>query len=284
MLFVSTIFISCEKNTSDSDNPNGGTLQERIITDTAYGAEAKQKMDIYLPAKRTAKTKVVVLVHGGGWQSGDKSELNGYKDLLRSKWPEAAVVNINYRLASNILNIHHEEIMNDIKATVNFILNNKNNFSISDTLVMVGASAGAHLAMMYTYKYNSGNHVKCVANFFGPAKLSDWDWYNSFNLWLGVATKDVMIQYMGEPWNQTLYDNNSPHVIATAQSKPTIIFHGTIDVIVPLYQSQWLNARLNELGVPHEYHEYILDGHGFNATNTNDAITKTVAFFKKHIQ
>jgi dipeptidyl aminopeptidase/acylaminoacyl peptidase len=209
-------------------------------------------------------------------------ELNYYKNLLRLKWPEAAIANINYRLTSNPA-IHYTEIMSDITSAVNLMVNNKVNFVVSDTLTMVGASAGGHLAMLYTYKYNSNNYVKAVADYFGPAKLSDWSWYNSYNIFLGKYIKDILIPFNNAAWNISLYDSNSPYAVATATSKPTIIFHGTIDVIVPLYQSQWMRGQLNTLGVPNEYYEYV-DGHGFNNTNTDDAMNKTVAFFKAHLR
>jgi len=262
----------------------GGSISERIIMDTAYGVHAKQKMDVYLPAGRTMATKLIILIHGGGWEAGDKTDMNYYKNLLRQKWPEAAIANINYRLASNANNIHYQEIMGDVTAAVNFILNNKTQFVVSDSLLMLGASAGAHLAMLYTYAYNTGNKVRAVADFFGPAVLNDWSWYNSFNVWMGKYIKDLLIQFNNAPWDQPLYQSNSPFSRATAQSRPTIIFHGTIDVIVPLYQSQWMNAQLTTLGVPHAYHEYFLEGHGFNTANTDDAMNKTVAFFKQHLQ
>ncbi|MFT3682920.1 MAG: alpha/beta hydrolase [Ferruginibacter sp.] len=278
-----TINTGCKKEDSNIAPPGNDPLPERIITDTMYGMDARQKMDIYLPAGRSADTKVIFLIHGGGWQTGDKNELNSYMSLVRNKWPEVAVVNINYRLSGNSPAVHYNEIMNDIKAAVSFIITNKTKLIVSDTLGMIGASAGAHLAMLYTYKFNTNNYVKCVADFFGPAKLSDWEWYNSFNPWVGVAVKDVLTQYIGEPWNQALYDSNSPYEVITAQSAPTIIFHGTADVIVPLYQSQWLKAKLATLNVPHEYYEYVLDGHGFNVANSVDAITKTIIFFKQYL-
>jgi dipeptidyl aminopeptidase/acylaminoacyl peptidase len=209
--------------------------------------------------------------------------MNYYKNILRAKWPEAAIANINYRLASNSANIHCNEIMNDITAAVNLLVNNKTNFVTSDTLLMLGASAGAHLAMLYTYAHNTGGYVRAVSDFFGPAVLDDWDWYNTFNIWVGKPVKDLLIQYNNSPWNVPLYQSNSPYSTATATSKPTIIFHGTIDLIVPLYQSQWLHAKLNTLGVTNEYYEYFLDGHGFNTTNTDDAMNKTVTFFKAHL-
>jgi len=285
VLIFSTIFSSCSKDTAGGGTGGGGgsfPLVERIILDTAFGTDPKQKMDIYLPAGRTAATKVIVLIHGGGWESGDKVELNYYKNLLRLKWPEAAIANINYRLTSNPA-IHYTEIMSDITSAVNLMVNNKVNFVISDTLTMLGASAGGHLAMLYTYKYNSNNYVKAVADYFGPAKLSDWSWYNSYNIFLGKYIKDILIPFNNAAWNISLYDSNSPYAVATATSKPTIIFHGTIDVIVPLYQSQWMRGQLNTLGVPNEYYEYV-DGHGFNNTNTDDAMNKTVAFFKAHLR
>ncbi len=289
VLLLIVSFSSCIKDPVGGGGTGGGgtggggsTLTERIILDTAYGSDPKQKMDIYLPAGRTTATKVVILIHGGGWEAGDKSEMNYYKTLLRAKWPDAAIANLNYRLTSNS-SIHHTEIMTDIKAGVNMMINNKSSFVVSDTLTMIGASAGAHLAMLYTYAHNTNGYVRAVADFFGPAKLSDWTWYNTFNIFLGKPISTLLTQFNGAPWDVALYDSNSPHSIATSQTKPTIIFHGTIDVIVPLYQSQQLRGRLNTLGVPNEYYEY-LDGHGFNNTNTDDAMNKTVAFLKSHLR
>lgn len=289
-LFISILSVSINSCTKDPVDGGGGTggggspLPERIIMDTAYGADAKQRMDIYLPAGRTNATKVVIFIHGGGWESGSKSdpEYLQMTNLVRQKWPDAAVASINYRLTSNP-NIHSTEIMNDVAAAINVMVVNKNNFTVSDTLLLMGASAGGHLALQYTYKYNTNGKVRAVADFFGPAKLSDWTWYNSFNIWVGQSVKDVLTRYNNSAWDEPLYDSNSPYSVATSQSKPTIIFHGTLDVIVPLYQSQWLRGRLNTLGVTNGYYEY-LDGHGFNYTNTADAMDKAVAFFKGHLK
>lgn len=284
VLFSCIVFFSCTKDPVVIDDGDKSPLLERIIQDTSYGTDPKQKMDIFLPAGRTSSTKLVIFIHGGGWESGSKSDAEYVQivNLIKLKWPEAAVASINYRLTSNP-DVHYQEIMADVSSAVNFLVDNKSKFVTSDTLCMTGASAGAHLAMLYTYKYNTGNYVKCVADFFGPAILNDWDWYNSFNIWLGRPVKDILIQYNGATWDVPLYKSNSPYSVATAQSKPTIIFHGTIDVIVPIYQSQWLKGQLTTLGVINEYYEYF-DGHGFNPTNTADAMDKSIAFFKKHLK
>ena len=296
LLIFTIIASSCVKETAGGGGGTGGggtggggtsSLPERIILDTAYGADAKQKMDIYLPAGRNNTTKLIVMIHGGAWQAGDKNDYNYMKNLLKAKWPGAAFANINYRLASNTANIHHTEIMNDISSAVNFMANNKTSFAISDTMAMIGESAGAHLALLYTYAFNTNNYVRAVSDMYGPAQINDWSWYNSFNIFLGQSISAILTQYTGSPWTTPttpLYESVSPMVQVTAQSKPTIIFHGTIDVIVPLYQSQWLNGKLTTLGVTHQYTEYPLDGHGFNATNQNDCATKTVAFFQQYLK
>ena len=70
LLFVSLFFNSCtkEKNTG-----NSGSAQ--TLFNVAYGSSSAQAMDIYLPANRnTGSTKVIVLIHGGGWISGDKND------------------------------------------------------------------------------------------------------------------------------------------------------------------------------------------------------------------
>lgn len=289
LVALSLVFASCEKTTAPGGSNDNipGSLPERIILDTAYGLDAKQRMDIYLPAGRNSATRLIIMIHGGGWQAGDKAEFNHYKNLFRSKWPAAAIANINYRLASNAGNIHHSEIMSDISKAVNFMVRNKSLFTISDTLAMVGESAGAHLAMLYTYAHNTNNYVKCVSDLYGPSKINDKDWYNSFNIFMGQSISNLLIQYTGSTWTTAttpLYESVSPVMRVTAQSKPTIIFHGTIDVIVPLYQSQSMKSKLDASGVANEYHEYFLDGHGFNPANTADCATKTIAFFQKHLK
>ncbi len=292
LFMTSAAFMSCDKpivagNTgggSGGGNPNPSALAKRVITDTPYGPDPKQQMDIYLPAGRNSNTKVIVMIHGGAWVAGDKRDLDGIILTFQQKWPEAAIVNINYRLA-NTTNIHHAEIMADIKSAVAFVTGNKNSLAVSDTLAMFGASAGGQLALLYTYTQNTNNYVKCVGDLFGPAVLNDWQWYNSYNIFLGVFIKDVLKQYNGSTWeaDATDYIANSPYSRVQANSKPTIVFHGQWDPVVPVYQSQWFSAKLAQLGVPYVYTEYPFEFHSLNAGNTVDCVSKTVNFFQRYM-
>nr|MBS0036953.1 alpha/beta hydrolase [Saprospiraceae bacterium] len=277
------VFFSCNKEQDeDINNPDGtSNLSDTTLLDVPYGGHLKQVYDIYLPAKRNTTTPVVLMIHGGAWKAGQKEDFNIYLNRIKTKWEDAALVNMNYRLANNADNIHHNEIMADISAVVSDLISKMNDYQISSKIGVIGASAGGQLAMIYAYKYDP--NIKCIGNIFGPSIINDWSWYNSQNPWLGGYTGDILTEYVGQPWDTTAYKAVSPYWNITSTSQPTIIFHGSLDPIVPVYQSQWMHGKLNSLGVVNEYHEY-LAFHSFDNNQSNEVITKLVRFFKEHIK
>ena len=287
IFFISLLVLgiaSCTSEDQISNNTEAGSnLSEKNIADVSYGTNQSQKYDIYLPANRTKDTPIILLLHGGAWKAGQKEELNSYVNLIKGSWKNVAIVNMNYRLSSNANNIHHNEIMSDITMAINHVLANLNEYQISPNMGIVGGSAGGQLAMIYAYKYNTNKTIKCVGSLFGPTIINDWEWYNSNNIFLGSNIGVVLTEYVGQTWDETIYKSVSPYWNITSSSQPTILFHGNLDPIVPVYQSQWMNAKLNTLNVPHEYHEYIAF-HGFDGTQSQNVTTKLVAFFKVHLK
>ncbi|MBR9860031.1 alpha/beta hydrolase [bacterium] len=279
------VFVSCQ-DTPPSVNPPENppsNLTDTVLLNQTYGAHHRQKYDIHLPEGRDSTTPVVLMLHGGAWSAGKKEDINFFVNILKDKWPEAAIVNMNYRLASNDSGIHHDEIMDDIESVLSDLQSKRSNYVISNNIAITGASAGGHLAMIYAYRYNQFNNINCVASVFGPTILKDWDWYNSNNPWLGGKVGDILAEYVGQTWDTTVYKNVSPYWNVSSSTQATIIFHGSLDPIVPVYQSQWMHGKLNGLGVTNEYHEYVAF-HEFNATQNQDVANKMVAFFKAHIE
>ncbi|NUM31844.1 MAG: alpha/beta hydrolase [Bacteroidetes bacterium] len=282
-LIITGLF-SCTKSQIKKDDSTGtSNLKESTILNISYGKHTQQTYDIYLPAHRDSNTAAILLLHGGAWKAGDKADVNNYVTLIKNTWKNVAIANMNYRLASNANNIHHNEIMDDIKLVVSHLVNNKNNYNVSTKLGIMGTSAGGHLAMIYAYKYNYQNNIKCIGNIFGPSNLNDWSWYNSYNLWLGGKVGDFITEYVGQSWDTTVYKSVSPIWNISSQSQPTIIFHGNLDPIVPLYQSQHLSDKLNKSGVTRQYNEYVAF-HGFDENQNIDVVNKLVAFFKTYLK
>lgn len=274
LLLLCLIASSCQKNVG-GDNPADPTA-EKTMKDVAYGSDAAQKMDIYLPAGRTtASTKVIVMIHGGAWASGDKSDFDAYVDSLKQRMPGYAIFNINYRLSTGLVNTFPAQ-ENDVKAAIDFIYGKRAEYNISDKFVLLGASAGGHLALLQGYKYTSPVKPKAIVDFFGPTDMTDL--YN--NPASPMIPQSAVASIVGATptTNPALYQQSSPINFVTAQSPPTIILHGGTDPLVSPGQSAALDAKLQTMGVVHQYVFYPTEGHSWVGPNLVHSFNAVQAF------
>lgn len=265
--------VSCKK-----DN----TRSKQDIIDVSYGADNAQKMDVYLPANRsTENTKVLVLVHGGAWTSGDKSEFSDAIASLRLQLTDYAIFNVNYRLATlSGANLAPSQV-EDVNSAIDFIANKSVEYQInSNKIVMVGASAGAQLSLLQAYRFNASGRIKAVVDLFGPTDIADL-----YNAPPDVNYPSMLAIWMGgtPATNYAAYAGASPIVYVTPQAPPTIIFHGTVDNIVPIRQSDSLQTHLQRAGVIHQYFIYPGEGHGWTGTKITDTYTKAIAFIRQNV-
>ena len=269
-ILLVTFISSCKKDDED---------KSVTMLNVSYGSNAQQKMDVYLPSDRsTTNTKVMILIHGGGWNSGDKSDFNAYVDSLKRREPSYAIFNINYRLANAPDVFPAQE--QDVKAAVEFIYNKRSEYLISDKFVLVGASAGAHLALLQGYKYSTPVKPKAIIDFFGPTDLVE--------MYTNPTTQLVPILLNAvtgatPTTNNNIYTQSSPINFVTAQSPPTIILHGGTDIVVSPSQSSSLNVKLSMSGVVHEYIVYPTEGHGWVGANITDSFNKIQAFLAANV-
>jgi len=271
-LFIFLILISCSKEEDAIDYSNSKV--EKIITNVSYGDDSQQTFDIYLPANRSSKTtKTLILIHGGAWISGDKSDMNTIVNTIKKELPNYAIVNMNYRLAS-IDNPAFPMQLNDIKYVVNTIKENK--YDVSDKIGLIGASAGAHLAMLYSYALNDED-IKIVVSLIGPTNLIDENYLedNKFKTLFEIAT--------GVPYkdNENYYKQLSPLHHVSNITPPTIMFYGNQDPLVPNTQSIDLNQKLRSNLVYRELYTYN-SGHGdWSQSDQADINKKLIKFIKK---
>lgn len=257
IFFVFT-FSKCVPPSGGGGNPIPSATYREII-DTAYGTHPLQKMDIYLPQGRTvANTKTIILIHGGGWQTGDKNEarFTNIINRIKIKMPEVAIANINYRLVNSSGNPTLPDLIDDVQSSINFLKSNSNNFGISQRFALWGLSAGAHLATLYTYHYDTNNDIKVVSDWFGP---TDFIGTQPFDLALFIMGKNIytvqreLLGGVERTTNSTLWQDASPLTWVTPTSKPTIIIHHENDALVPYYNSQHLSAKLSQNGVVYSF-------------------------------
>ena len=176
-----------------------------ILFNVTYGNSAMQRMDAYLPANRSPlQTGSLILLHGGGWNSSSRHSLSAYVDSFKARMPEYAVFNVDYRLVSSGIGFSAQE--SDIKTAVDFITAHANAYKINTgRLVLVGVSAGAHLALLQAYK-NESPKVAAVIDFFGPADLTEM--YH--NPWYAMIPHLMESMIGGTPETNAVYYNLSP--------------------------------------------------------------------------
>jgi len=277
-LFTACLLLySCQKDTGADDNT---PLAAETQLNVAYAADPLQKMDVYLPAGRSAAaTKVIILIHGGGWNQGDKADFTPFVDTLKRRLPGYAIFNINYRLATGPPNLFPAQ-ENDVKAAIEFIYGKRADYKISDKFVLLGASAGGHLSLLHAYKYTAPVKIKAVVDFFGPTELVDM-YNNPPNPLVPLLLMQVTGGTPGT--HAALYQQSSPWNFVTAQTPPTIILHGGVDIVVAPSQSVMLKNKLQTMGVTHQYVLYPAENHGWTGANLTDSFDKITAFLNANV-
>lgn len=272
----------CSFSCSDDDanNLNINTiegLEFRQELNVSYGSDSDQVFDMYLPANRTLDTKVMILVHGGGWTSGDKSSMNLLKDLILQEIPNVAIVNINYRLADQN-NPPFPMQIDDISEIISFLIDHQNDYVISNEFGFIGTSAGAHLSMLWSYAHDQNAVTNMVASIVGPTNFTDPAYLNNTNPEIqeimNVIGIDPSIEYL---------ELVSPYHQVTSDAPPTILFYGGQDPLIPTSQGVDMQSRLAALGITHQFILYPNAGHGWIGPEFIDTWNNLKLFIDSHL-
>ncbi|MCH7407990.1 alpha/beta hydrolase [Belliella sp. DSM 111904] len=272
------ILLGC--NEVEEIDPSLDTSVSVEMVDEIYGSHPRQAMDVYLPSGRSSEdTKVLVWIHGGAWTDGDKSEFVAFKERFEQSFEGYAFVSLNYRLFN--INTGSNRFPNqeeDVLEAIAYIKTNASKWGVAPEIVIAGASAGGHLALLHAYKNNTDRSVKAVLAFFPP---TDFPSFHGFNL---ITTLLIEALHGGSPTNQAQrYIDSSPVNHIENTSVPTVFFHGTADNVVPIQQSQLLEQTLKNNNVPMS-HRYVQGAqHGFSFAVYVEMIAQAAEFIKAQI-
>jgi acetyl esterase/lipase len=276
-LALSVLALSCSKGDLPADGHSGSrdSLAATYYMDVSYGNSPQQKMDVYLPEYRSSKTPTVIIIHGGGWTAGDKSDFTAYITEFQKRLPGYAFANFNYRLVTEDGNYFPTQ-ENDIKSAIEFLKGKSKDYVISNDFIFLGISAGAHLAMLQAYKHNDIAQPKGVISYFGPVDLEQL--YINSNSSIPWVLKTITGFTLED--NRQIFVESSPINYVSAQSAPTLMLHGDKDSIVPLEQAQMLHRKLDNFHVNNKLIVYKGEGHGWVDDNLNDSFNKIEEFIK----
>ncbi|MFT7072728.1 MAG: acetyl esterase/lipase [Patiriisocius sp.] len=289
LLIIYLLAVSCSPDSlENSTNTNQKTanlvlgfeqylnLESETIFDVPYDSHSEQVMDIYLPEDRSfSYTKVLVLVHGGSWQYGDKTSFTNLAEELKERHPNHAIVNLNYRLADTSHAAFPNQFI-DIKNALEYLEREADNLKIKPEFGLIGGSSGGHLALYYDYKFDTNDAVKFVCSMSGPTDFADsfYQQNPNFNQLIellidkdayGVNSNGSREDFIpGSDLSISYYlDHLSPLYHVNSQSSPTLLFHGDQDEIVPIANAYMLNKTLTYASVKNKLNVYTGDHSGW---------------------
>lgn len=253
--FLLITSLSCSKDNNSAEHKN---------YNLSYGNDPRNKIDVYLPANRNSNTPFALLIHGGGWVTGDKASMNTLQDNLMKRGIASA--SMNYRYASS--QVHYQELMQDVAAALDYCYTNSDSWNIRrDKYIIGGVSAGAHMSLLYAYNYDAAGRIGGVLSAAGPTDIAQTDWLNyavGINLLDGIE-KMVGASYIpGQPLDGKFVAASPRYHV---KNKPTLMLHGTDDAIVPYTQAQVLAADLSNAGITHKLVTFQNAGHDLGLAN-----------------
>jgi acetyl esterase/lipase len=243
--------------------------KEDVIYGRKFGTALT--LDVFTPKKGANGAAVVLMVSGGFFSSREAINPSFLLPLINRGYTVFAVVH------GSQPKFTVPEIVQDVNRAIRFIRHHAKDYAIDPARIGVtGASAGGHLSMMLGTSGDLGNpdardpvdressRVQAVACFFPPTDFLNYgaagheqihpkdfgkpfrpafDYHElngSDNLWVPVSDPSKL---------RELARKVSPAWQVSPDDAPTLIYHGDIDTLVPLQQSQTLVEKLNGAGV-----------------------------------
>lgn len=267
---------SQEKEYKPVDYPDGYSSQIDVVYTEVNGW--KGRMDLYYNQKSEAPTPVVINIHGGGWNHGEKESQTGYGSFFKNGY---AVANVEYRLVDIAT---APAAIEDVRCALNYLYIHAKELNIdTNKIVVMGGSSGGHLALMAgllgndkkfdtNCPYKGEIKVAAIIDKYGVTDLVPLGEWKSAKNWLGKGYKD-----------NEFIKSVSPLYYVTKNSPPVFIVHGDADPTVPYQQSVALYNKLQEAGVKSEFMTVPGGVHGKFSKEYNSQFSKAMWKFLKEL-
>ena len=248
------------------------------VRGAAFGADPRQKLDVYLPDNMPAGSRlpVVIFFYGGGWVDGDRGDYAFAGRAFAAQGFVALVA--DYRLVPQVL---FPAFIEDGALAVKWARDNAARFGGDPARIsLAGHSAGAYIAAMLSldrhYLTNIGvdpGIIRAAALLSGP-----YDFYP----FTDQRSRDAL-----GAWPRPA--ETQPISFASADAPPMLLMHGTADTVVRPYNSKQLATKLTALGAPVELRLYPGKSHIDTIKSlspafrgSTPALADSIAFLRRH--
>jgi acetyl esterase/lipase len=215
-------------------------------------------LDVYAPARATTPARVVMVIHGGGWSSGDKGDAS-----LFSKWMARQglmVFDVEYRTAPRP---NWKTATGDVKCAIGWVKQHAAEYHADPArITLLGRSAGGHLALLAAYTPGDAKlapscpapdtGVESVVSYYGPTDLV-WGYAHPSRPAV-YDSAEKLRGLIGGPPESTgdLYKLLSPTERVTPNAPRTLLIHGGRDQFVSKQNVDLLSEKLHQAQVRYE--------------------------------
>jgi acetyl esterase len=233
-----------------SDTPPVVPVQRNVVYSTVE--RVSLTLDIFYPPQWSTMRPAVILVHGGAWVGGDKSNMAELASHLAANGFVA--IPINYRLASST---PWPSEFTDVQNAIRFIRGRAAQAGIDPNRIgILGDSAGGNLAalaaMNRSGSWTTDARVRSVVSFSGIYDLTTvGSQLQPQDAWVASSVES----YVGCPVTssskkcRTAYTSASP-VYQIDRSDPPVLMFDSRDEFIPTEQADAMAAALTAAGVP----------------------------------
>jgi acetyl esterase/lipase len=239
-------------------------------SDIPYGADKRQRLDVYVP-KTIANRPVVIFWYGGSWQSGSKADYRFVGAALAERGFIAVLP--DYRLYPDV---KFPAFLDDAAHAVAWVQQHAQEFGGDPRrIVLMGHSAGAHtaayLALNREFLAKRGAKPEWIAGLVGLS-----------GPYVLAPNTRALNRIFTAPWGESDWQ---PLKFVTAQAPPTFLAHGLDDGLVSVAQTEKLRDALESKGVrvatelyPDTGHAATVAGFSKPARGSAPTLNQAVAF------
>jgi len=260
-----------------------------------------QKLDIYLPEEGEGPFPVILHVHGGGFEMGDKRDMPVSAYFLGLK-RGYALVSVNYRLSGEAI---FPAGLQDLKASIRWLRANQDVYRLDgNRIAACGGSAGGNYAAMLLLTPNRpeledlglGNpdypcNVQAAVDMFGPTdflKMDEQLGESGFGSGDHNRADSPESKYMGAKIAEipSKVQLANPMTYIHKDMPPILIQHGRKDHLVPVQQSIIFVEQLNKSVSPDKYEFDIIENadHGDPLFETQENMNRVFSFLDRHLK
>ncbi len=273
-------------NSPDSSEPTGGSAQRNppvprpTLANVPYGSHERQVLDFW-KADSDRPTPLVFVIHGGGWQGGEKERVNRFVNVAGLLAHGISVVAINYRLVQQASAAGIEPPvkapLHDAARALQFVRSKAAEWNVDQARIgAAGGSAGACSSLWLAFHDDladprssdlvarESTRLRCAAvigaqTTLDPQQMKEWtpnSKYGGHAFGLSGFTEFLANREKLLPW----IAEYSPYALVTADDPPVYLSYNASPAVGepqkdPTHTANFgvkLQERCNAIGVPCE--------------------------------